>query len=110
MTNKGFVSFNILVVVALVVMVSVWLLTTPKLNLLQNLPNLPILTNQKAAQPTNQQNSSVAQKPVVDKQAVSKLSVQQINSPSDLGKVDNDLGNTNVDSIDTAIDQMDTNF
>jgi len=104
--STGFVSFNILVAIALIIMVSIWLLTTPKLNILQNLPNLPILTNQKAAQPTILQNSQVAQKPVVDQQVVKKLSVQQVKSPADLDKISQDLANTDINSIDSLANQL----
>lgn len=108
--HKGYFNINIIVLVTLALMVSFWLLATPKIDILKAVQDLPKLTAQKMTNTTSSdpQNSQVNKKPVVDSAAAAKLSTKSVKSSQDLDSIGKDLDSSNIDNVDNSINQIET--
>lgn len=107
--QTGFFSFNVLLVITLVLMMGIWLATSPKIDILKAVKDFPKITIQNTISPNNQQDSKVNKALVIDQKALSKLSVKSVNNNDDLQKIGRDLDLTDLSDIDANIYQLETN-
>ncbi len=110
LNQKAYFNINIIILITLALMVSFWLLATPKIDIIKSVQDLPKLTIRKLTPTSNnaQQNSQVSKKAVVDQKALAKLSTQSIKNPADLEKISKDVETSDISNLETATEQIDT--